>query len=266
MPSKPTTNCGALFPNLVKCVQVLKVSTPSGMPNASAGQPAEKIRESQRSRVSNAPSNPRDERVLVVPSAAFDQLGRFQGFSPDADRYVEALLVPELVSFRPRSIVEDDPSYKQIIPYVVFRSGDQVFCYRRGDGSGEVRLRRKRSIGVGGHVDEADAQGPGLSTLDAYETAVRRELEEEVEIRSPGMISRFGLINDDATPVGRVHLGIVHLFRLETPNVVAREDGLVETGFLNLDDLAAIRDDLETWSQICLDALRTTLIPHAGQN
>ena len=214
--------------------------------------------------MSNAVTNPMDERVLVIPSAAFDQLGRFQGFSPDADRYVAALLVPELVSFRPRSAVEDDPSYKQIIPYVVFRSGEEVFCYRRGEGSGEARLRRKRSIGVGGHVDQADAQGPGLSTLDAYETAVRRELEEEVDVRSPGVISRFGLINDDATPVGRVHLGIVHLFQLEAPNVVAREEGLVETGFLSLDTLLGLRDDLETWSQICLDALRAALIPQTG--
>ena len=140
----------------------------------------------------------KDERVLVVPGAELDRLGRFQGFSPDAERYLAALLVPEFMDYRPRSQVEDDPGYKQIIPYVVFRSGDAVFCYKRGQSQGESRLHRLRSLGVGGHVSEEDAQGG--RTLDAYESALRRELDEEVAIGSPGRIRRVGLINDDATP------------------------------------------------------------------
>lgn len=198
------------------------------------------------------PSQPHSERVLVVPSAEFDRLGRFQGFSPEADRYLESLLVPTLATFRPRSEVEDDPSLKQIIPYVVFRSGDAVFCYTRGGGGGEARLRRRRSLGVGGHVAEADADGRG--TLDAYEIALRRELDEEVEIASPGTLRRVGLINDDSTPVGSVHLGVVHLYELENPAVSPREDDLIETGFI---PVARLRDDwdaFETWSQVCIDA------------
>src|SRR5581483_2705884 len=73
-----------------------------------------------------------DERVLVVPSVELDRLGRFQGFSPDADRYLSALLVPQLMDYRPRSQVEDDPSRKHIIPYVVFRCGGGVFGYTPG--------------------------------------------------------------------------------------------------------------------------------------
>ena len=125
-----------------------------------------------------------DERVLVVPSAELDRLGRFQGFSAEAERYITALLVPELMQYRPRSEVEDDPGFKQIIPYVVFRSGDAVFCYTRGKSQGEARLHRLRSLGVGGHVSEEDAQGG--KSLDAYEAAMRRELDEEVEVTSPG--------------------------------------------------------------------------------
>jgi predicted NUDIX family phosphoesterase len=193
-----------------------------------------------------------DERVLVVPGADLDRLGRFQGFSHEADRYLEALLVPELATFRPRSQVEDDPSFKQIIPYVVFRSGGAVFCYTRGGSGGEARLRRRRSLGVGGHVAEEDADGRG--TLDAYEMALRRELDEEVEVSSPGVLSRVGLINDDSTPVGRVHLGVVHVYELDRPAVSPRESALIEPGFV---PLAALRDDwelFETWSQICIDA------------
>jgi predicted NUDIX family phosphoesterase len=193
------------------------------------------------------------ERVLVVPSAEFDRLGRFQGFSGDAERYLGRLLTPELAQFRPRSEVEDDPSLKQIIPYVIFRSGDRVFCYTRGKSQGEVRLHRLRSLGVGGHVAEADADG--RATLDAYELALRRELDEEVEIQSDGSIRRVGLINDDSNPVGQVHLGVVHLYELKRPAVTPREDGLAEAEFLALEQLRTLRPQFETWSQICIDAL-----------
>jgi predicted NUDIX family phosphoesterase len=202
--------------------------------------------------VSVSESQPPAERVLVVPSVEFDRLGRFQGYSPEADRYLGALLVPGLATFRPRSEVEDDPSLKQIIPYVVFRSGGSVFCYTRGKSGGEARLRRLRSLGVGGHVAEQDADGRG--TLDAYEMALRRELDEEVEVASPGSFRRVGLINDDATPVGRVHLGVVHVYDLERPAVSPREDSLAEPGFVPAEHLRADRDRFETWSQICIDA------------
>jgi predicted NUDIX family phosphoesterase len=194
-----------------------------------------------------------DERVLVVPSSELDRLGRFQGFSAEPDRYMKALLVPELMQYRPRSQVEEDPGFKQIIPYVVFRCGDAVFCYLRGKSQGETRLHRLRSLGVGGHVSEEDAQGG--KSLDAYESAMKRELDEEVEVASPGRISRVGLINDDSTPVGQVHLGVVHLFDLERPQVTAREEGLADSGFIPLATILPSRHEFETWSQICIDAV-----------
>jgi predicted NUDIX family phosphoesterase len=193
------------------------------------------------------------ERVLIVPSAEFDALGRFQGFSPEADRYLNALLTPSLASFRARSEVEDDPSFKQIIPYVIFRSGGLVFTYVRGKSGTESRLRRLKSLGVGGHVAEADAEGRG--TLEAYDLALARELDEEVEIRSPGTITRIGLINDDSNPVGLVHLGVVHLYDLDRPEVVPREDALADPEFLPIASLDARKDEFETWSRFCIDSL-----------
>jgi predicted NUDIX family phosphoesterase len=193
------------------------------------------------------------ERVLIVPAAEFDRLGRFQGFSPEADRYLNALLVPELASFRARFEVEDDPSFKQIIPYVIFRAEGQVFTYVRGKSGGETRLRKLRSLGVGGHVAEADAEGRG--TVEAYELALRRELDEEVEVRSPGRLTRLGLINDDSNPVGLVHLGVVHLFDLDRPEVTPREDALADPEFVKLEELAGLRDQFETWSQFCIDVI-----------
>lgn len=196
------------------------------------------------------------QRVLVVPGSEFDRLGRFQGFADDVDRYLKALLAPGMADFRPRSEVEDDPSLKQIIPYVIFLSGDLVFCYTRGKSGGESRLKRLRSLGVGGHVDETDADG--RATLDAYELALQRELEEEVIIGSPGRIRPVGLINDDSNAVGQVHLGVVHLYELDQPDVKSREDALADAGFLALDDLETIRDSFETWSQICIDTILAT--------
>jgi predicted NUDIX family phosphoesterase len=198
-------------------------------------------------------ANSQSERVLVVPSAELDRLGRFQGFSRQAESYLHELLTPEFACYKARSDVEDDPGFKQIIPYVVFQSSGKVFCYTRGSSGGEARLRRRRSLGIGGHVAEDDAEGRG--TLDAYEMALARELAEEVNVASPGVMSRVGLINDDSTPVGQVHLGVVHLFELERPEVSPREDGISEPGFI---PRASLRDDwdlFETWSQICIDAL-----------
>lgn len=193
-------------------------------------------------------------RILVVPTTAFERLGRFQGFSAEVDRYLESLLVFGVAEFRPRAAMEIDPAYKQIIPYVVLGCGESVFCYRRGTSQGEARLHRKRSLGIGGHVEEIDADG--RAGPDAYELALRRELDEEVEIRSPGVLRRVGMINDDSTPVGQVHLGVVHVYELERPDVAAREEGLAEGGFVALEEALADRDSFETWSQIYLDAVR----------
>lgn len=193
------------------------------------------------------------ERVLVVPASELDRLGRFQGFHADAERYLSGLLTPELMTFRPRSVVEDDPSWKQIIPYVVIRSQGSVFCYTRGSSQGEARLHRLRSLGVGGHVDEADAEG--RCGFEAYDAAMRRELDEEVEVLSRGGMSLAGLINDDSTPVGSVHLGVVHLFDLENPLVAPREAGLADSAFVPIGELPGAREEFETWSRFCIDEL-----------
>src|SRR5688572_7991316 len=102
------------------------------------------------------------EHVLVVPTAEFHRLGHFQGFTREIDRYLRGLLRPEFISYRPRSEMEADPSFKQLIPYVIFRHRDasgavSLFQYTRGKGQGESRLHAKRSIGIGGHISTDDA-------------------------------------------------------------------------------------------------------------
>ena len=75
-----------------------------------------------------------------------------------------------------------------------------------------ARLHAKRSIGIGGHISADDA-----AQASAYDEGMRRELEEEVVIDTPYRGRMVGLINDDETEVGRVHLGVVHLFDVEQP-------------------------------------------------
>jgi len=195
------------------------------------------------------------EHVLVVPTAVFHRLGHFQGFCREVDRYLQGLLDPSHTSYRPRSAMEQDPSFKQLIPYVIFHhqdsaGGTQLFQYTRGKGQGESRLHAKRSIGIGGHISAEDA-----SQTSAYEEGMRRELEEEVIIDTPYRSQIAGLINDDQTEVGQVHLGVVHLVDVESPAVRPRESDILEAGFRPIRELLADLDRFETWSQICLRAL-----------
>ena len=198
------------------------------------------------------------EDVLVVPRSLFDEAGAFQGFCGDTAAYLPRLLDPRHTSWRPRASVEEDPSFKQLIPYCVLahRTTDgrvEYFAYTRGGGQSEARLRAKRSVGIGGHISSTDGEH-GDDT--SYEAGMRRELAEEIAIGG-GWTSRcVGLINDDSNAVGSVHLGIVHVLELERPEVASRESELVECGFATLDALLADRDRFETWSQITLDALR----------
>jgi len=194
-----------------------------------------------------------EERVLVIPTAVFCDAGHFQGFSRDVERYVPLLFQPGHLSFRPRRDVEHDPGFKQLIPYVVLVHDTgisvQVFHYTRGKGQGESRLHLKRSIGIGGHIAQIDA----TITMDtAFEEGLQRELFEEVTIDTPFTLTPVGLINDDETDVGRVHLGIVCLARLEEPRVRAREADILDCGFASPHALRNNWDEFESWSQLAL--------------
>ena len=194
------------------------------------------------------------EHVLVVPTKLFHELGYFQGFCGDVERYRDTLLDVENTSYRPRDEMERDPAFKQLIPYVIFQyrdpSGMQLFQYTRGKGQGESRLHRLRSVGVGGHISSVDA-----SDHQAYEVGMRRELEEELVIETAYTSRCVGLINDDHNEVGRVHLGIVHLCEVEGIALRAREVDLVGAEFRPIEALLRELDQFETWSQICLKAM-----------
>lgn len=198
------------------------------------------------------------EQVLVVPTSLLHELGYFQGFSAEVGKYLDELLHPRHASYRPRPVMEQDPSFKQLIPYVIFRYQDPagetfLFHYLRGKGQGEARLHSKRSVGIGGHIcseDHAAAKGNA-----PYYEGMQRELQEEVLIDTPYTEKLVGLLNDDHTEVGRVHLGVVHLFDVQEPRVQPREQDLLEAEFRPLSLLMGQLAEFESWSRICLEAL-----------
>jgi predicted NUDIX family phosphoesterase len=195
-----------------------------------------------------------EELVLVFPRQLLDTLGDFQGIQLDASCYIGSILDGRQTRFMLRSHAEENPGFKQIIPYVLIRQGDRWLHYVRGKGSGEKRLVAKGSIGVGGHINPED-QSLFDSGRDFYERAVQRELHEELRIDGEFHTRIVALLNDDSTPVGRVHLGVVHVCDLTDENVSRGEASLTELRFLSFQELQNRREQLESWSQFCLDHL-----------
>ncbi len=187
------------------------------------------------------------EKVLAVPTPLLW----------DGILYVEKGLVTEgidqitaLISrwgaFIDRPEAEIDPGHKQIIPYAVVRHSDRYFLLQRKSAQSEQRLHNRLSIGVGGHINPSEA----VSDADVIRVGLRREIEEELYI-APGYEERLiGLINDDTTDVGRVHLGILFEIESTSADVRVRETHKMDGAWALMDDLGHSYERLETWSQI----------------
>jgi predicted NUDIX family phosphoesterase len=196
------------------------------------------------------------EQVLVVERSVFESVGAFQGLSRDVDRYLDRFFVSGVPRFMPRDQAERDPAFKQLIPYVILRHGRSVISYVRGTQAGEKRLVGRRSIGIGGHINPVDDM-PLFATdfRETYLSAVQREVAEEVFVDANHNELMVALLNDDSTEVGRVHLGIVHVWDLDRPAVRKREQMMTQLEFLTPESLRSRREELESWSQLCLNYL-----------
>lgn len=200
---------------------------------------------------------PTDERVLCFERKLLDDLGAFQGLSVDIDRYLSGVTKPSHLVTRPRSEAEQDRRYKQLIPYVILISDDRVLRYRRGVGGGETRLHGLWSIGIGGHISDEDRDLFSEDALGYYD-GMWREVREEVDLE-PLSEAVVAVINDDATDVGTVHFGVVHVVNVASESVAGRRWGIVAPEFVPLD--AAVRDsaNYESWSRLCLENIDTLL-------
>ncbi|HEY3336829.1 MAG TPA: NUDIX domain-containing protein [Candidatus Limnocylindrales bacterium] len=186
-----------------------------------------------------------EELVLVVPRASIVTGKGWLGVRREGiDAALEA--VRRDGSFMRRGDAEDDPTHKQVIPYLVLRDGERWFLMRRTKAGGDARLHDLWSIGVGGHLNPGDGDVEG---------GLRREWAEEV---AAGFVPRFvavGLLNDDTTPVGAVHVGVVFTADAAGRPVAIRETDKLAGAFATTAETAAVRDEMETWSRLVFDAL-----------
>jgi predicted NUDIX family phosphoesterase len=192
------------------------------------------------------------EKILCFPTSVLDELGPFQGLSTDVDRFFPAVVTPPRCTYVPRGEAEGNDRIKQVIPYVLFVCKESLFSYRRGRRGSEERLHELYSVGIGGHIEVQDQL---LFSADAvgYHDAMWREIHEEVLLDGSYTETCVGLINDDSTPVGRVHFGMVHLIELERPGVAKNESKITDAGWITFDQARSRIERYEGWSQICLE-------------
>jgi len=194
----------------------------------------------------------RFNKVLVFRKELLRHLGYFQGYSLKVEKYLPEVLNPQNNFFIERNIAESNQSYKQIIPYIVLRFQNSLFTFKRGISSNEKRLVGLYSVGLGGHIEETDQKTLNENT---YLRAIKREIDEEVKIRTTYSEHILALINDDSNFVGKVHFGIMHIWDLKEPNVISRAPEIAEGAFCSIFELGKIRKKLEKWSQIALEVL-----------
>jgi predicted NUDIX family phosphoesterase len=186
-----------------------------------------------------------DELVLVVPREAVIDGDGWLGVRTDGvERFLAA--VDRAGRFEPRAAMEADPGFKQIIPYLVLRDGARYFLMRRTRAGGDARLHDRWSIGVGGHLNPGDGDLLG---------GLRREWAEELVADFVPEFRLIGLLNDDTTEVGQVHLGAVYVADAGGQSVTIRETNKLSGRFATSDEVAAVADDLETWSRLVFDAI-----------
>jgi predicted NUDIX family phosphoesterase len=185
-----------------------------------------------------------DELVLVVPRAVLMDDPGWLGVRADVGDFEE--LVAREGRFRPRVEMERDRSWKQVIPYLVLRDGSHYFLMRRTRAGGDERLYDRWSIGVGGHLNPGDGDLAG---------GLRREWAEEIQADFEPDFRLVGLLNDDTTDVGSVHVGAVYVADVAGRTVAIRETDKLSGAFAARAEVAAVRDRLETWSALVFDHL-----------
>ena len=156
--------------------------------------------------------------------------------------------------FRKRSELEEDPSFKQVIPYAVISNNESFCLFKRRSGQTEKRLHNKLSLGVGGHMNPGNSR----ESDDQYLiNELKRELFEEVRLLNGCAIEDIefiGFINDDTIPVGRVHIGLLYNIHVSSKNVVINETDKMTADWVDKPDLAEFYEGMETWTKIIFDS------------
>jgi predicted NUDIX family phosphoesterase len=196
------------------------------------------------------------ELVLVVPRERALPQGSWHGLKLGG---VGELLkvIEEWGEFRPRSEVEAQPEWQQVIPHLVVQDGARILTMRRLRAGSEPRLRGQVTLGVGGHINAGDGD-PGSAWL----AGCRREWGEEVVCDRELSGRAVGLLKDDTGAVGQVHLGVLILVDADAASVEVREREKLEGRMALVDELGVYYLEMETWSQFVYDALLHGSLDH----
>lgn len=187
-----------------------------------------------------------DEQILAVKTDIIFKEGVWQGLKTDnLDYYID--LIKNNCEFKRRGDVEDDPSYQQIIPYIVFNFKDKYFIYKYLSKAGEQRLVDTYQLGIGGHINLVDEKSE-----NALEAGMMREWNEEVEFKGNILEKKLvGILNDDSRPVEKVHLGLVYNFVGDSPEISIRETDKMEGRLVDLKDIGEyIKGNLGIWVRL----------------
>jgi predicted NUDIX family phosphoesterase len=185
------------------------------------------------------------ELVFVVPRTAVMANGGWRGIRTSGlEELLEA--IEQQGRYEPRDAMERDPAFKQVIPYLVLRDGERYFLMRRTRAGRDERLHDRYSIGVGGHLN------PGDGGLDG---GLRREWAEELEADFVPTFRLVGLLNDDTTDVGSVHLGVVYVADAAGRAVAIRETDKLTGRFVAPAAVAEVQAELESWSHLVFERL-----------
>ena len=188
-----------------------------------------------------------DEKILCIKEETLFKYGKWNGLMTSTpQKYLN--LLRENGEFRARQELENDPEYKQIIAQVILRYKDKYFLHRQVKRN-EERLNSLCPLPLGGHIEEVDSNSD-----DILETALERELHEEVDLKSNIVKKSYlGLIYlEDDNPVNFVHVGFVYIFDLDGADVHVKEEGLEDIGFVSLDYLKTNSEKLTYWSRIII--------------
>ncbi|KDA02487.1 hypothetical protein [Hyphomonas oceanitis] len=200
--------------------------------------------------------------IMAAASSGLPSFCQKTGFHfCDAEEIVDSIQTAGLW-VGPRPILEGDSNFRQTIPYIVLRYGDKIVQYTRTASGGEGRLHGRTSIGLGGHIDLDDIVSIN-SQIDLPNTlanAAARELEEELGITEFQEQRWIGLLVDNESAVGRVHIGVVGLWTLRELPSGASEDAIGNVELCSLDRLLASKDVMETWSLMLLPEIESQLL------
>lgn len=193
-----------------------------------------------------------DEQILVVNRKELfnNEENHFHGFiKKDDDKTKKIIDTFESYEVKRRGDMEEDPDYKQLIGYVLLKdvNTNEVLVYKRLVGGGEARLHGKASVGIGGHMNEVE----GKTIFEMLKINAARELNEEVGVSEEEALNNLhfiGLINDDKTEVGQVHIGVVYECKVDKNLVEVKEDDTLVIKWMSGEEAKA-EENYETWSE-----------------